>query len=375
VTKSRAAKLARFAFILLIPLGLHAQQSPATAVFAKNKAALVTIATDTGFGSGVVVDSNGVIVTNLHVIRGASKASVRLADGDVYDSVSVVDFNVRMDLAVVRIQGFKLAAVELGDSDGLVVGEPVFAIGAPKGLAQTISEGIVSAVRDSGDGYRVVQTTAALSPGSSGGGLFDRLGRLIAVTTFRIKDGESLNFAVPINYARGMLSTTSTLTLEQLNARLDSSGSALAPARTSDAQKRVDPRIPIFVIAGGTSAQFTDPSKARQNSARDLISKLRDSKYFRSVELEQDAVVTIEVLARDTKREVNGWTAFNGAGQNKSTVVVRLIAGDFTTEFEGTSGSRGVFTGFGDAAGKIAKQLDAWASENLRRLQSLQEAK
>lgn len=139
--------------------------------------------------------------------------------------------------------------------------------------------------------------------------------------------------------------------------------------------KRGDTRVPMFVIAGGTAEGFTDPSKTRQDSTRDLTQKLRDSKFFRLVEFERDAVVTVEVLARDTKREVNGWTFVNGAAQNKSTVAVRLIAGDFMTEFEGTSGSKGMFTGYGDAAGKVAKQLNQWAEQNIQRLHELEISK
>ena len=196
------------------------QQSTATEVFDKNSPAIVTIQTPSGFGSGVLVDSSGVIVTNLHVVEGDSSATVTLANGDIYDDVQVIAVDERRDIVVIKIAGFQLPSVELGDSDEVAVGQTVYAIGSPQGLALTISDGIISGERPSpGDeGSRILQTTAAISPGSSGGGLFDEGGRLIGVTTFRVTGGESLNFAVPINYVRGMVATAPQWSLAEFNS-------------------------------------------------------------------------------------------------------------------------------------------------------------
>ena len=173
------------------------QQSTATDVFDKNSPAIVTIQTPSGFGSGVLVDPSGVIVTNLHVVEGDASATVTLANGDVYDDVQVIAVDERRDIVIIKIAGFQLPTVEFGDSDGVVVGEGVYAIGSPQGLALTISDGIISGKRRSpGDeGSQVLQTTAAISPGSSGGGLFNENGRLVGITTYRMSGGESLNFA------------------------------------------------------------------------------------------------------------------------------------------------------------------------------------
>jgi hypothetical protein len=129
-----------------------------------------------------------------------------------------------------------------------------------------------------------------------------------------------------------------------------------------------DDRIPIFVQAGSGTSGFTDPSRARNDSAVDIIRSLARSKVLRWVDRDADAAIILEVLARETVREVNGLSAISGTGQNKSVVRVRLIVGEYTTEFEGISGSRGVATGYADAAGKVVKQLDAWAKENKARL-------
>jgi trypsin-like peptidase len=168
----------------------------------------------------VLIDATGVVVTNLHVIRGAEKATVRLASGATYDDVGVVNVDARQDLALLKIDGSKLPVAVLGDSDDVEIGHRVYAIGAPKGLELTISEGIVSGRRDSDERHRLLQTSAAISSGSSGGGLFDETGRLIGITTSKIVDGENLNFAVPINYVRGILGITPRWTLGELKAHL-----------------------------------------------------------------------------------------------------------------------------------------------------------
>jgi S1-C subfamily serine protease len=213
----------------------QSKEFDASELFKKGSPAVVTITTQSGFGSGVLVDPAGVVVTNLHVVNSALKPSIRLANGDIYDDIGVVDFDSRKDLVLRKIKGFKLPSVELGDSDTLSIGNTVFAIGAPKGLELSLSQGIVSGIRDSGDGYRIIQMTAAISPGSSGGGLFDDKGRLIGITSYHMKDGENLNFALPVNYIRGMLSTSVKWTLAELAAKIDSSATASADASSQSA--------------------------------------------------------------------------------------------------------------------------------------------
>ncbi|HEX7358848.1 MAG TPA: trypsin-like peptidase domain-containing protein, partial [Bryobacteraceae bacterium] len=119
-------------------------------------------------GSGFIVASDGLIATNVHVVDGAYSATVELENGDVYDSVWVVAFDRRRDLALIRIKALNLHPVRLGDSDNLKVGEHITAIGNPSGLTDTVSDGILSAQRQV-DGITLLQVTAPISPGSSGG--------------------------------------------------------------------------------------------------------------------------------------------------------------------------------------------------------------
>lgn len=166
---------------------------------------IVVIETDTGQGSGVLLESSGVIITNLHVIEDASDISVRIHTNERYDDVDVIDVDETKDLALLKIKGFDLPTVRLGNSNSVKSGQDVFAIGAPRGLEQTVSRGIISAVRDMDGGFKSIQTDAAISPGSSGGGLFNESSELIAILAAYRGDGQNLNFAIPINYVRGMM--------------------------------------------------------------------------------------------------------------------------------------------------------------------------
>ena len=247
----------------ILCLNVHvafAQKRPPAAtpadIFKKASQAVVTIKTPEAFGSGVLVDQAGVIVTNLHVVQGQERATVTLPNGDAYDDVGVVEFDTRKDLVLLKIKGFKLPTAELGDSDLVAVGDKVYAIGAPKGLELTLSEGLVSGLRDTGDGYRVVQTSAAISSGSSGGGLFDDQGRLVGITSFKFRDGESLNFALPINYVRGMLATTPKMSLAELKTRaVKSSPEPAGVASNEQTAKTGVPRLaPLYRTVQGTLA-------------------------------------------------------------------------------------------------------------------------
>ncbi len=127
--------------------------------------------------SGFIVDSTGVVITNLHVITDLQSAAVRLANGDIYDEVKVRAFDARRDIAVLQISGFKLPSLQLGDSDDVQQGAPVYLLGNPLDMEGTFSAGVVSAVRTLEEGTRVIQTDASANPGNSGGPLVDATGR------------------------------------------------------------------------------------------------------------------------------------------------------------------------------------------------------
>lgn len=165
--------------------------------------------TSTSAGSGVIVDDEGFIVTNNHVIEGAKSVSVRLSDGTEYQA-TLVGTDSGTDIAVLKINpdGKDLVVAPLGCSDDLVVGEQVIAIGNPLGtLGGTVTTGIISAtarnVSINNTTMVLLQTSAAINPGNSGGGLFNMAGQLIGVVNAKVagEDIEGLGFAVPIDTA------------------------------------------------------------------------------------------------------------------------------------------------------------------------------
>jgi hypothetical protein len=150
-------------------------------------------------GSGFVLNRAGLIVTNYHVIGGADAATVTLDSGETYPAEGVTFADKGKDLAILRVRAPKLHPLALGDSDQLTLGGKTLAIGSPLGLDKTVTNGIVSQVRQQ-DGVKVIQHTAAISPGSSGGPLLDGEARVIGVNTFYLAKGQSLYFAMPANY-------------------------------------------------------------------------------------------------------------------------------------------------------------------------------
>src|SRR5436190_1616828 len=159
-------------------------------------------------GSGFVIDSSGLIVTNAHVVEGAEKVQVRLSDGRRFTGALVGRDN-RVDLALVRIDGAtNLTVLPLGDSNRLRVGELVLALGHPFGLEQTVSFGIVSRkgapLEVAVQGFDFIQTDAAINPGNSGGPLVNVAGEVIGVNSMTTRNG-TIGFAIPASLVQMLL--------------------------------------------------------------------------------------------------------------------------------------------------------------------------
>ena len=151
-------------------------------------------------GSGVVMP-DGDVVTNCHVVKGASRLTVRVGQTERPATLRYSDWD--RDVCALSTSGLNAPAAKVGSSKTLKVGAKVYAIGAPKGLELTLSDGLVSSLREL-DGGQYIQTTAAISPGSSGGGLYDDNGALVGLTTFYYSEGQNLNFAVPIDWVKDL---------------------------------------------------------------------------------------------------------------------------------------------------------------------------
>ncbi|MBU3175311.1 S1C family serine protease [Clostridium estertheticum] len=173
---------------------------------------------DIASGSGFIVKSTGVIVTNFHVIKGASYASVTLQNGTKYDVKSVLNYNEKQDIAVLQLlNATNLSTATLGVSDKVEVGDNVAAIGSPQGYANTLSTGIVSGINRKNDRGNDIQTTASITYGSSGGPLFDMLGNVIGITYSGFDSAGDIGFVIPINEVKPFLATSNEKTLSQIN--------------------------------------------------------------------------------------------------------------------------------------------------------------
>ncbi|MBS3906338.1 MAG: DegQ family serine endoprotease [Syntrophaceae bacterium] len=159
-------------------------------------------------GSGVIVDKEGYILTNNHVIEGADKVKVRLNDGREFIA-TVKGQDPRTDLAVLHIKAKDLPVATLGDSDKIDVGEWAIAIGSPFGLEHTVTVGVISAKGRSGLGTGTyedfVQTDASINPGNSGGPLINIDGEVIGINAMIIQPGTGIGFAIPVNMAKQIL--------------------------------------------------------------------------------------------------------------------------------------------------------------------------
>lgn len=156
-------------------------------------------------GTGFLVSTDGAIMTNYHVIATGNVAVVKFADGTVLPVDGVLATDKFHDLAVLKIHGKTFQTLTLGNSDQLQVGEEVVAIGNPLGLELTVSNGIVSGIRTDEED-KLLQITAPISRGSSGGPLFNMSGEVVGINALILEGGESLNFAIPINDAQRLLS-------------------------------------------------------------------------------------------------------------------------------------------------------------------------
>jgi putative serine protease PepD len=205
--------------------GVAACAEPLPALFARVSPSVVSITAisinaydmdhrlERVMGSGIVIDSSGLILSNAHVVFGRQILTVTLDNG-VTLPAKFVGADPEFDIALIRIppptKG-TLNVATLGDSASLVVGEEVYAIGSPLGLDQTLTRGIVSALNRRLPGAvwsltePLIQTDAAINPGNSGGPLVDSCGRIVGVTTAMLTEAQNIGFAVPVNLVREVI--------------------------------------------------------------------------------------------------------------------------------------------------------------------------
>ena len=157
--------------------------------------------------------SRGELVTNYHVIEGADSLLVKLLTGALFPVSGWLASDQEKDFAVLKVQGKELPTVRLGSLSSVKVGQLVFALGSPLGMEQTFTDGMISSLRDGSEVNKpslpkVMQHTAPISHGNSGGPLFDEQGRVLGINTFNVEGGQNRNFAIPIDYVKPELGKT-----------------------------------------------------------------------------------------------------------------------------------------------------------------------
>ncbi len=177
--------------------------------------AVVQIRTPSGLGSGFIINEDGFLLTNFHVIEGETQISVEVyhqageeLQRKTYKQVRIVAMNKFADLALLKIEekdAPKFKFVVFGNADIMAVGEGVFAVGSPLGLERTVTEGILSTKTREMQGELYLQTTAQINPGNSGGPLFNLAGEVVGVINMKATYGEGLGFAIPVSMVKFFL--------------------------------------------------------------------------------------------------------------------------------------------------------------------------
>jgi tetratricopeptide (TPR) repeat protein len=194
-----------FLLLMFISNNIFGQELNAEQIYAKVNNAVVTIYTYDANGkllsqgSGIVLNDKGWIVTNYHVYAGAEKLIIKHKE-KIVKHTDIIGLDVEKDILILKITDKSFPAIALGNSDLLKVGQKIYAIGSPLGFENTITEGLISGLRSYEEKKQsFIQISAPISPGSSGGAVVDTKGNLIAVTSMSAKEGQNLNFAIPIN--------------------------------------------------------------------------------------------------------------------------------------------------------------------------------
>jgi serine protease Do len=204
-----------------------------------------------GRGTGFVISADGRVATNLHVIGGATEIDVVLLDGTRLPVKEIAATDPARDLAVLSVTpAAPLPTLLLGNSDEVQAGDPVIAISNPLGvLDHTVSDGLISSVRPVNDDLTILQISAPISQGSSGGPLFNQYGEVIGVATFISGAGQNLNFGIPSNYLRPLLGRNDHITPQALAEAIQREYSASQQQRGSAPARQV-PEHELAILEG-----------------------------------------------------------------------------------------------------------------------------
>jgi tetratricopeptide (TPR) repeat protein/phosphohistidine swiveling domain-containing protein len=213
----RSAVFGPIFLMLLFPAICFAQ---ADKIFKENGKAVVVVVTfdeknePLMQGSGFVVREDGAIVTNYHVIGNAKDIKVKVGE-KVLDVEGLILADKENDLVILKAKGEKLQTVKIGDSEKATIGEKVYVISSPKGMENTISDGLLSGIREISPDKKVLQITAPVSSGSSGSPVFNKDGEVIGIATFLLEEAQNLNFAMPVDLIKDKIKNKKITALKE----------------------------------------------------------------------------------------------------------------------------------------------------------------
>ncbi len=215
-------------------------------------------------GTGFFITADGRIATNLHVVHGAAQVKVKLLDGSVHDVKTMHATDRERDLAIVGISSAgKRPTLALADSDQVSAGEKVIAIGNPLGILEyTVSDGLISSVRKVNPSLTILQISAPISQGSSGGPLFNDKGKVIGVATMIATRGQNLNFGVPSNYLRALMSQAKSMPFDEYVKRSAAELAKRLAKRRGPTVKRKIPNHTATIFASCTDTSINEVYKA-----------------------------------------------------------------------------------------------------------------
>jgi hypothetical protein len=255
-------------FLVFLPSTVLAQSAQEIARKAFGSTVLLVMEDANGqplsLGSGFFV-RDGEVASNLHVVEGAARGYAKIIGQKAkYDIEGITAVDPERDLVVLKISGARAGALALGNSESIQVGETVYAVGNPQGLEGTFSQGIVSSIREVGND-KLLQITAPISPGSSGGPVLNGKGEVIGVSVATFRGGQSLNFAIPSNYLKTLLGKAAP-------------AKPLAQAKPAKSQRSILSDLGGRSVEGVVGTNFTYDSSQFPNGEYSLsiMNKLRD---------------------------------------------------------------------------------------------------
>ena len=252
-------------------------------ILAKNRNVIALVvaanAESAKLGTGFFVGGSGLLLTNFHVVEGTAAVAIRVPGRkELLEATRATGYDLDNDLVILQIDGANAQTALLADSDKVYSGQPVVEVGNPEGLEQSVSDGLISGIRDT-HGRKLFQISAPVSEGSSGSPVFDDQGEVIGVVASSLEGGQNLNFAIPINYAKPLLVSRVTFSLDSLPRR---KATSVAESASTARQPLHDPTAKDQESAVQAIRRIADEIRACPEVTLMTQTKERHPEYIRS---------------------------------------------------------------------------------------------